>query len=378
MKILFLCGSLEPGSDGVGDYTRRLAGELIRGGNSIALAALTESKLKSVLEIKQYDGKTEIPVLRVPSSVSDNKRSNLLSNLIKYFTPDLISLQYVPYSFSKYGIPLMLGSFLSKLQGNNIWHVMVHEAYLGTDETGLKNGIIKLLQILSLRQIQKKLKPILFHTSIAEYQSRLNKIRVESNILGLFGNIEVLEPNKKVLIREGIETERFKGIYFGSAPRIEDHEIFANEIRDFCQFKRIKLQLTFCGKSGPHGEKFMTSIKKICKINECEVISLGKLPPKKLSSLFSSSDFGVSRVPPKFLGKSGSTITMLEHGLPVWVPLEKDQSINENLDFRSELCFKDLTYLGTEIQRTHMINRLSQVSNKFMSDIQELRNFEFN
>lgn len=27
MTILFLCGSLEPGRDGVGDYTRRLAGD---------------------------------------------------------------------------------------------------------------------------------------------------------------------------------------------------------------------------------------------------------------------------------------------------------------------------------------------------------------
>ena len=29
MKIVFICGCLEPGKDGVGDYTRRLSAELI-------------------------------------------------------------------------------------------------------------------------------------------------------------------------------------------------------------------------------------------------------------------------------------------------------------------------------------------------------------
>ena len=40
MKLIFICGSLEPGRDGVGDYTRRLAGELIRQGHQIAIIAL--------------------------------------------------------------------------------------------------------------------------------------------------------------------------------------------------------------------------------------------------------------------------------------------------------------------------------------------------
>ena len=30
MNLLFICGSLEPGKDGVGDYIRRLSSELLQ------------------------------------------------------------------------------------------------------------------------------------------------------------------------------------------------------------------------------------------------------------------------------------------------------------------------------------------------------------
>ena len=42
MKIVFLCGSLEPGRDGVGDYTRMLAAEIIRKGHNAAIVALAD------------------------------------------------------------------------------------------------------------------------------------------------------------------------------------------------------------------------------------------------------------------------------------------------------------------------------------------------
>lgn len=42
MKFLFICGSLEPGKNGVGDYTRRLAGECIRMGHDAMILALDE------------------------------------------------------------------------------------------------------------------------------------------------------------------------------------------------------------------------------------------------------------------------------------------------------------------------------------------------
>jgi hypothetical protein len=41
LNIVFLCGSLQPGRDGVGVYTRRLAGEVIRQGHQASIISLT-------------------------------------------------------------------------------------------------------------------------------------------------------------------------------------------------------------------------------------------------------------------------------------------------------------------------------------------------
>ena len=43
MNILFICGSAEPGKDGVGDYTRRLCGELLRTGHRTRILALCDN-----------------------------------------------------------------------------------------------------------------------------------------------------------------------------------------------------------------------------------------------------------------------------------------------------------------------------------------------
>ena len=42
MKFAFICGSLEPGRNGVGDYTRRLAGELAAQGHECLLVSLND------------------------------------------------------------------------------------------------------------------------------------------------------------------------------------------------------------------------------------------------------------------------------------------------------------------------------------------------
>lgn len=369
MRIIFLCGSLEQGRDGVGDYTRRLAGELIRQGHQVALVALKEPQLGSITEETQVDENIEISVIRIPTSLSAKLRLKSAQGWIKKYDPELISLQYVPYSFSKKGMPLILGWQLRGLNLRAKWHVMVHEPYLGFPQKGLKNQIVRLGQKLSLRFLKSSLTPVVFHTSNPEYQRMLFSVGIESAILGLFGNI--LIGKEAYLNAEQVDKKKVNltGIYFGSAPRLEQHLVFAKEIKDFCDLHDCRIKLILCGKSGALGDKFTATIKQVCEESWCEVISLGKLSFEELSHLFSSSDFGIARIPPKFLGKSGSAISMLEHGLPLWVPLGGDQKIEENFDFRTELCFRHLTDMQQKIQKATPFNRLPSVAKKFLADL---------
>src|SRR5690554_2861963 len=105
MKLLFICGSLEPGRDGVGDYTMRLAVALIKKGNSVYVVALNDPHVNNIVYGVQYKDGVEGSVLRIPLKFGDRVRYLKVFQLISDFRPDLISLQFVLYSFHRKGLP---------------------------------------------------------------------------------------------------------------------------------------------------------------------------------------------------------------------------------------------------------------------------------
>ena len=74
MKICFICGSLEPGKDGVGDYSRRLAGELIRLGHQASIISINDSFVASIDEVFQMDEDTCISCLRIPARLRKDEK----------------------------------------------------------------------------------------------------------------------------------------------------------------------------------------------------------------------------------------------------------------------------------------------------------------
>src|SRR5215210_3802535 len=130
MKILFLCGSLEPGRDGVGDYTRRLAGELIRQGNKTFIISLNDRYVSEVFKTIQHDDATAISVLRLPSNLVTKKKMQFARKWIDNENPEWLSLQYVPFSFHTKGLPFRLSKLLRGLGKGRKWQIMFHELWL--------------------------------------------------------------------------------------------------------------------------------------------------------------------------------------------------------------------------------------------------------
>ncbi len=367
MKILFLCGSLEPGKDGVGDYTTRLAGELARQGHTISIAAMYDKHLAERSENREIvDGK-EIVFLRLPFQTKNKTRYEVLKKWCESFRPDFISLQYVPYSFSKTGAPLLLGKSLKQIYQGTKWHVMVHEPFLSTNQITYKNRVIRQLQILSLRLIKNQLHP-LWHTSIPYYQKRLkDAVSIDCKILGLFGNIPVLEHS--TLHSKNLSDERtVKAVFFGSVPPAKHQAIFIKKFTEQIPDAFTNFQLIFCGKQSEEANNFINLTKSNLSAFNCTVIVLGILSEEKLSELFYKADLGIARVPPYLLGKSGCAIAMLEHGLPLWLPMaENDDDWNE-IDFRSELCFSGLQKLKSISNKYQSIDRLPHIAQTMISD----------
>ncbi len=363
MRILFVCGSMEPGRDGVGDYTRRLATELIGRGHEVRILAFYDKFVSEKSVEIQHDADVEIKVLRLPSKSKQAIRKRMAKEIFQDFNPDWLSLQYVPYAFSSQGIPVGFGEVLKSMSNNANWHFMLHESYL-TGTLSIKNWLVRLGQIKAIKSLVKVIQPAIIHTSILDYKTLLANIGIQTNVLGLFGNLPIVA--KKISVENKVQT----AVYFGAGPKQENFEIFSKGFNDFFKNAEANISLIFCGNSGALGQRFIDYLKKNVEAGRLTIQELGKMESNDLSLLFSKMDFAIARVKPQLLGKSGAAISMLEHGLPLWVPLASNQRvIQEYSDFRTNQCFYDLSALVASKTEFQVQSRLPQITNLFLSSL---------
>lgn len=361
-KILFICGSLHPGHDGVGDYSRNLAASLIKRGVEASIISIMDRGVKGKVEEIQYALEEKVLVLRISQTLSRKDRKRHYDEWVLKFNPAWLSLQYVPYAFSQKGMPFWLGSFLDLDRKSANWHFMIHEVHV----EGILNFKLKFIrqtQIVILKRLIKKLLPKVIHTSNLFYKKLLKDISIESQVLGLFGNIDIA----KAPMKNG-KSEMFQGVFFGAGPQPISFSNYSNAIAQFIENHKKPINLVFCGRPNHRTTDFIKHLKHELDNSVVRIEERGELPADEISELFLQSHFGISRVPPRLIGKSGTSISMSEHGLPLWVPLAKnEQEISEFIDFRTaqythklELIFKLINENKFEVK-----SRIEEISNQF-------------
>ncbi len=311
MNIIFLCGSIEPGRNGVGDYTRRLAGELIGRGNKIGVIALNDHHLSQEFTgIQQLDG-IQIPVLRLPSHWQSIERFNRAKLWIDDFNPEWLSIQFVPFSFDPKGLFFGLSTKLLKIGKGKYWHIMVHELWVGMDkEASLKFIFWGWVQRKLIKSLCTKLKPKIIHTQSVLYCTMLKRIGFNANLLPLFGNIP-LASSLRVKgddVRHNISFVLFGGIHPG-APVKE----FINDLKAYSVSSGKEIEMKIIGRCGT--EQLKWELK--CKEVGLPIQLLGEQSPKLISKVLSNATFGISTTPAFLIDKSGSVAAMREHGLNI-------------------------------------------------------------
>jgi len=256
MKIAFLCTCLEPGRDGVGDYTRRLAAELIRQGHFSAAISLNDKYISSkFIGIQPSEG-TDLPILRLPSTWAMKIRISHAKRYIDEFDPDWLSLQFVIFGFHHKGLPIGLGRQLAPLGIGRRWHIMFHELWLGMEmRSSKKHYLWGGVQRLLIKSLISALKPEIIHTHTNLYQQQLVKLGFIVQHLPLFSNI----PNSNNVGLNSIQS--FKnaksinlvifGTIFPNAP-VED---FANEVANYAAKNGVEICLTVVGRCGSEQER---------------------------------------------------------------------------------------------------------------------------
>lgn len=315
MKIIFICSSLEPGRDGVGDYTRRLASELIRQGHFVTIIALNDKYANSMYNEIQQSGGIDIRVLRLSSLIPIKQRLQEAKKIIDKFNPDWLSLQLVIFGFHPKGLPFSLGSQLCSLAKDRKWHVMLHELWIGTAyESSNKHRYLGIVQKFIIKKLLTKLKPNFIHTQSSLYQAQLHSIGFKAEKLDLFGNVSrVRDENfqKDGVFQNPLDQKLL--VIFGTIHPGAPIKQFANDVAIYAKKEKINIQLKIVGRSGPELEKWVS----IWRNAGLTVDTLGEQPSEFISQILENSSFGISTSAYVMIEKSGTVAAMREHGLPI-------------------------------------------------------------
>ncbi|OUJ71197.1 glycosyltransferase [Hymenobacter crusticola] len=315
MKLVFLCGSLEPGRDGVGDYTRRLAGELMCQGHQTAIVAVNDAHLSEELDGSQPCGAVQIPVLRLPAGWSERQRFSRAESWVNQFDPAWISLQFVPYAFHSKGLPLFLGKHLQNLIKGRRVHLMFHESWLGAGVgASVKRRLISALQKTVVGNILVSLQPTVLHTHLPTYRTQIEALGWQTRNLLLFSNI----PLTEAAVSEA-DTGIFRvGIFSqadSSVPLVEFLAQLAEQIvRQGRQF-----QVMLIGGDAAKMRQLGATLEEVPSLQN-RICYTGFLESHQLSEVLRTCSLGLTPVPRHALGKSGSVAAFLEHGIPVAAP----------------------------------------------------------
>jgi hypothetical protein len=312
MKIIFLCGSLEPGRDGVGDYTRQLASELILNGHQAGIVAINDQHIKDRFEGVQNLGNVSLQVLRLPSHISSLHRFKLAALWIDNLDPEWLSLQFVPFAFHPKGLPFQMGKLLTTLTGRRRWHIMVHELWVGMNkESSLKFFWWGLFQRQLIKSLFNKLMPAVIHTQTKLYLNLLEKMGFKSQLLPLFSNISVAEDIS--IIRANDDDKIISFVVFGGIHPGAPIDKLAKELKHYSNQNAVKIVLKLLGRSGAEQLRWEQEWQAAGLCIEL----IGEQPEEQISAVLSNSSFGISTTPPSLIEKSGSVAAMREHGMSI-------------------------------------------------------------
>jgi len=371
MKIIFFCGCLEGGRDGVGDYTKRLAGELVRQGHQIGLAALNDPYIQEKTTGIQYAEGAGLPVLRLPSVLSANKRLCYTTEFINNFNPEWLSLQFVPFAFHPKGLPFFLKNFLTKVSKGRRWHIMFHELWVGKNGSN-KMAVYAALQKMIIRNIKKELNPQVIHTHLPYYYTELKEIMFDVKPLPLFANIPV---SKKYQERSKDEVFRI-----GVFSQIQVNKLiidFLVDLKKTIWKKEMPLEVLLIGENDQL-KNFGLFLEKSEDFKNA-VKCTGFIDDAAVSYAIQTCNIGLTSVPTHALGKSGSVAAFLSHQVPVAAPCI-DMNNTEIGFFSQNLCqsiiinpdFSGFNCAVTAVQASKNEIEVSKISEIFLKD---LRNF---
>jgi hypothetical protein len=387
MRIAFVTSSLEPGKDGVGDYTRRLAAACHSLGHSCVLVALNDRYIQGVCEEQQCAQGATLDTLRLPASNSWPERLAAAQYWLECKSPEWVSLQFVAYGFHRKGLIGDLGRRLASLVTAWPLQLMLHELWIGMElGATLRERLVGRMQRQAVLSLVRHLNPAVVSTSNAIYATLLRERGVDAHILPLCGNIPVaLNPDMEWLGREimkcgvpeakAMSRERcWRFGIFGSLHPGWSSEPLFHYLSEAARQSRREVVIVSAGRRGP--DEYLWHQLERRYGNRFSFAVIGERSLEDISVFLQSIDFGIALTPWQLIAKSGATAAMLDHGVPVIVSRD---DVNYGVD-TPEMATPLLYRMDSELplrllnaRRQSPRNRMPELAERFIADIDAAR-----
>ncbi|KAF0094494.1 MAG: hypothetical protein E1N59_1799 [Puniceicoccaceae bacterium 5H] len=365
LDIVFLTAGSKPGKDGVGDYVRRVGGELASRGYSVGWLAWRDPH---VLEVKRRVDHG-IMLMRLPAAMTELARRERAIEWWQSHHTRLVSWQLTPYGFHRRGWVGALGVWLRQQMGDAQVQLMVHEIWVGAKrESSPRERVAGHSQVVSWRRMLRGLHPNWVHTQSLPYQHMLRRLGQDAGIIPLCGNIPVVEATPP-------PDDHFRAGFFGTLYEPLDEAALFDELQRLGQHLRRPVKVLAAGHLGRHGEARWERWQAEPPHGFAFERVKGKAPDT-ISGYLQSLDLGMTTTPVALLEKSGTVASMQEHGLRVRV-LRDDVSFPgmRNPKPAANLCppREDLVAWWQQSEDPPKHSRLPEVADAYERLIQEAR-----
>jgi hypothetical protein len=320
-RIAFVTSRIAPGTDGVGDHVRTLAGEIARMGHECVVIGLNQDDAHPWAERFGADG--EPTPIRPSSTEARERRFAEARALVAAFDPQVVSFHYVSFAYARRGLAVDIGRRFREIAGKRRVELNAHELWTGFDLAATaKDRVNGFLQYVLFRRMLRQLAPDVIHVSNPTYVEMMRQIGRTVRLAPLFGNVP-LTGALPAPDAEGFEEpagQVWRLLFFGSIHAEWPPEPFLTRLTALAASEGRRPVVISVGRIGggqPVWDRMIATHG-----HHCRFVRLGERPAAKISAIFNGVDFGVSTSPMCLIGKSSTVAAMLEHGLPVIVNRE--------------------------------------------------------
>lgn len=140
-------------------------------------------------------------------------------------------------------------------------------------------------------------------------------------------------------------------------------------VEDFCETAGQTLEVVLVSGESGFKQTFIAKLHEVLRKFNGTIRDCGFVATEQLSGILSQCTAGIARSEAYLLGKSGSAIAMLEHGLPVWLPKWTNDQKHDFL-FRGELVFAKLND-ALAAPHQEYCSQLPRITKQFISEVRK-------